>query len=168
MKLRFFKNRLFANSPVVKTGGGLFATVEELIEQKQYVAYLKNFHQKLAASNQAGDVKSAFKGRGIELEEIRAYNFGDDVRDIDWRVTARRQTPYTRLYAEEKDREIYVLLDLSPQMVFGTRKELKSVSAAKISALLGWLSMENRDRFGLAVFDGAKTDFYKPVTTGPP
>ena len=70
MKLRFFKNRLFANSPVVKTGGGLFATVEELIEQKQYVAYLKNFHQKLAASNQAGDVKSAFKGRGIELEEI--------------------------------------------------------------------------------------------------
>lgn len=162
MKLRFFKNRLFANSPVVKTGGGLFATVEELIEQKQYVAYLKNFHQKLAASNQAGDVKSAFKGRGIELEEIRAYNFGDDVRDIDWRVTARRQTPYTRLYAEEKDREIYVLLDLSPQMVFGTRKELKSVSAAKISALLGWLSMENRDRFGLAVFDGVKTDFYKP------
>ncbi len=161
MKLRFLKHRLFAAAPEVKTGGGLFVTVEELLEQKRNVAYLKNFHQKLASSNMAGDVKSAFKGRGIELEEIRPYNFGDDIRDIDWRVTARKQQPYTRLYAEEKDREIYVLLDMSPRMAFGTRRELKSVAAAKIGALLGWMSLENKDRFGLGIYDGQKTSFFK-------
>lgn len=74
------------------------------------------------------------------MEEIREYTFGDDVRDIDWRVTARKKSPYTKVYAEEKDREIYVLLDLSPSMVFGTRKELKSVTASKAAALIGWMA----------------------------
>ena len=110
----------------------------------------------------AGDVKSAFKGRGMELEEIRSYAYGDDVRDIDWRVTARKEQPFTKLYAEERDREIYVLLDLSPQMVFGTRHELKSVAAAKIAALLGWMSLENKDRFGCVVYDGQENLFFKP------
>lgn len=162
MKLKLIKNKLFAKTPAIKSGGGLFVTLEELIEQKQYIAYLRNSHQKLAASNQVGDVKSAFKGRGVELEELRAYTFGDDTRDIDWRVTARKLTPFTRLYAEEKDREIYVLLDLSPTMVFGTKKELKSVAAAKIAALIGWLCLENKDRFGIMIFDGYQTYFYKP------
>lgn len=143
-------------------GSGLFVSLEELIEQKQYVAYLKALTNKLLASNQAGDVKSAFKGRGIELEEIRGYTFGDDVRDIDWRVTARKQTPYTRLYAEEKDREIYVLLDLSSYMAFGTRKELKSVAAAKIAGLLAWLAVDNKDRFGALIYDGKEYYRYKP------
>lgn len=162
MKLSVIKNKLFKKTPAVKSGGGLFVTLEELAEQKQYAAYLKKFNQKLAVSNQAGDVKSAFKGRGIELEELRAYAFGDDTRDIDWRVTARKQVPFTRLYAEEKDREIYVLLDLSPSMVFGTRGELKSVAAAKITALLGWLCLENKDRFGVMIFDGYQNLFFKP------
>ena len=155
------KNKLFKKTHPDKSGGGLYATIEELLEQKQYIAYLKNFHRKLSVSRQAGDVKSAFKGRGIELEELRAYTYGDDVRDIDWRVTARKLSPFTRLYAEEKDREIYVLLDLSAGMVFGTRKELKSVSAAKISALIGWLCLENKDRFGAYVFDGAQNSFFR-------
>ncbi len=155
------KNKLFKKPRADKSGHGLYATIEELLEQKQYIAYLKNFHRKLSVSRQAGDVKSAFKGRGIELEELRAYNYGDDVRDIDWRVTARKLSPFTRLYAEEKDREIYVLLDLSAGMVFGTRKELKSVSAAKVSALIGWLCLENKDRFGAYVFDGTQNSFFK-------
>ena len=141
---------------------GLFVTLDELIEQRRYVAYLKALTARLAVSNQAGDVKSAFKGRGIELEEVRSYTFGDDIRDIDWRVTARKDTPYTKLYAEEKDREIYVLLDLSPYMVFGTRKELKSVAAAKIAGLLGWLALGNKDRFGCIIFDGRNNYVFKP------
>lgn len=141
---------------------GLFVTLDELIEQRQYVAYLKALTSRLAVSNQAGDVKSAFKGRGIELEEIRSYTFGDDIRDIDWRVTARKDTPFTKLYAEEKDREIYVLLDLSPYMVFGTRKELKSVAAAKVASLLGWLALGNKDRFGCIIFDGQNNYVFKP------
>ena len=143
-------------------GNGLFASLDELIEQRQYVAYLRQLGQSKTFSSMAGDVKSAFKGRGMELEEIRSYTYGDDVRDIDWRVTARKEQPFTKLYAEERDREIYALLDLSPQMVFGTRHELKSVAAAKISALLGWMSLENKDRFGCLVFDGAESLFFKP------
>lgn len=141
---------------------GLFVTLEELIEQKKYVAYLRLLTSKFATSNQAGDVKSAFKGRGIELEEIRSYTFGDDIRDIDWRVTARKDTPFTKLYAEEKDREIYVVLDLSSYMVFGTRNELKSVAASKIAALLGWLALENKDRFGCIIYDGKNNYVFKP------
>lgn len=159
-----FKNitRFFSHVAPELGGNGLFASLEELIEQRQYVAYLRQLSQVKTCSMMAGDVKSAFKGRGMELEEIRSYAYGDDVRDIDWRVTARKEQPFTKLYAEERDREIYVLLDLSPQMVFGTRHELKSVAAAKIAALLGWMSLENKDRFGCVVYDGQENLFFKP------
>ena len=79
-------------------GNGLFASLDELIEQRQYVAYLRQLGQSKTFSSMAGDVKSAFKGRGMELEEIRSYTYGDDVRDIDWRVTARKEQPFTKLY----------------------------------------------------------------------
>lgn len=140
---------------------GLTVTISELIAQQQYLPYLSRRHNFLT-SNQAGDVKSAFKGRGIELEEVRAYNFGDDIRDIDWRVTARKSEPFTKVYAEEKDRIITVVLDLSASMIFGTRHELKSVTAAKIAALLGWLAVQNKDRFGLVIFDGKNVNYFKP------
>lgn len=148
--------------PAENGGNGLFASLDELIEQRQYVAYLRQLSQVKTLSNMAGDVKSAFKGRGMELEEIRSYAYGDDVRDIDWRVTARKEQPFTKLYAEERDREIYVLLDMSPHMVFGTRHELKSVAAAKIAALLGWMSLDNKDRFGCLVYDGRENLLFKP------
>lgn len=144
-----------------ENAGGLYASLEELMEQRKNLAYLRQ-SGKMQPSDRAGEVKSAFKGRGIEMEEIRAYSFGDDVRDIDWRVTARKKSPYTKIYAEEKDREIYVLLDLSPSMIFGTRKELKSVTASKAAALIGWLAQENKDRFGAALYDGKETWTFKP------
>ncbi len=141
-------------------GNGLSVSLQELMEERKD---LNRLHQKtkLVPSDMAGEVRSAFKGRGIEMEEIREYTFGDDVRDIDWRVTARKKTPYTKVYAEEKDREIYVLLDLSPSMVFGTQKELKSVTASKIAALIGWMAQENGDRFGAVIYDGEKLNTFK-------
>lgn len=145
-----------------ESGHGLFVTLEELVGMRRYAVYLRGLRRRKTFSRQAGEVKSAFKGRGMELEEIRGYTFGDDVRDIDWRVTARKDIPYTKLYAEEKDREIYIWLDLSAQMLFGTRKELKSVTAAKLAALLGWESLENKDRFGCVVFDGINSWLFKP------
>ena len=139
---------------------GLCVTTEDLIVQQKYVPYLSLKPNKLT-SNRAGDVKSAFKGRGMEFEEVRAYNLSDDIRDIDWRVTARKDEPYTKVFNEEKDREIIVLLDLSASMVFGTKNELKSVTACKIAALIGWLAVRNKDRFGLLLFDGAEAAYYK-------
>lgn len=145
-----------------KQGNGLFVSLEELLDMRNYTAYMRNGVRDKTLSCQSGDIKSAFKGRGIEFEEIREYIFGDDVRDIDWRVTARKEHPYTKIYTEEKDYEIYVWLDLSASMLFGSKNELKSVLAAKITALLGWLALENKDRFGCVVFDGAESFWFKP------
>ena len=143
---------------------GLYASLDDLFEQKKYLPYIKQRHNNVT-SDQAGDIRSAFKGRGMELEEVRAYGFGDDVRDIDWRVTARLGDTYTKVFSEEKDREVYVILDLSPYMLFGTKKELKSVSASKIASLLGWQSLANKDRFGLILYDGEKTRIFKPQSS---
>lgn len=159
------KSRLFQKPVLVKTGNGIFVTFDELMEQRKFVDYLKRYSISTSNSTKTGDIKSAFKGRGIELEEVRAYEFGDDIRDIDWKVTARKLSPYTRLYVEERDREVYVFLDLSSSMVFGTKKELKSVAAAKLAALLGWLSLENKDRFGVIIFDGRDTLVFKPQSS---
>nr|DAT27686.1 MAG TPA: hypothetical protein [Caudoviricetes sp.] len=141
---------------------GLFVRVEDLAAMRRYVPYMREANRRKSFSRQAGDVKSVFKGRGMELEEVRAYAFGDDVRDIDWRVTARKDTPYTKLFAEEKDHEIYVWLDLSTPMAFGTKRELKSVTAAKITALIGWMALEHKDRFGCIIYDGEKSWLFKP------
>jgi uncharacterized protein (DUF58 family) len=109
-----------------------------------------------------GAYHSVFKGRGIEFDEVREYTFEDDVRDIDWRVTARKEKPYTKLYTEERDREIFVWLDLSAFMLFGSSMELKSVTASKIAALIGWIALNNKDRFGCVIFDGKKSWVFKP------
>ena len=153
----FFKKEKTVSQPL----NGLYAPLDELIEQKKYLPYLKRRNNTFT-SEQAGDIRSAFKGRGMEFEEVRLYGFGDDVRDIDWRVTARLGNTYTKVFSEEKDREVYVVLDLSPYMVFGTKKELKSVSASKLTALLGWESVANKDRFGLLLYDGKDTRLFKP------
>jgi len=140
---------------------GLSVTFEELLEEQKYLPYLSLKNNRYT-SRHAGNVKSAFKGRGMEFEEVRMYTYGDDARDIDWRVTARKRAPYTKVFSEEKDREITVLLDLSASMVFGTRKELKSVTACKIAALIGWLTLKNQDRFGILIFDGKNMRYFKP------
>ena len=144
-----------------KKSNGLYAGIDDLIEQKKYLPYIKRRHNNIT-SDQVGNIRSAFKGRGMEFDEVRTYGFGDDVRDIDWRVTARKNETYTKVFSEEKDREVYVVLDLSPYMLFGTKKELKSVSAAKLAALLGWQSVINKDRFGLILYNGKDTKVFKP------
>lgn len=140
---------------------GLAVTTEDLIAEQKYLPYL-SLKGNYVTSMNAGNVKSAFKGRGLEFEEVRAYMFGDDVRDIDWRVTARKLAPYTKVFSEEKDREITILLDLSATMVFGTRRELKSVTACRVAALLGWLTLHNKDRFGILIYDGKHKLYVKP------
>ena len=146
------------------SGNGLFVGLNELMNMRKYATFLQQGRRKKTYSSQVGDVKSAFKGRGIEMDEIREYQFGDDVRDIDWRVTARKEKPYTKLYTEERDREIFVWLDLSSFMLFGSKIELKSVTASKIAALIGWIALNNKDRFGCVIFDGEKSWVFKPKT----
>lgn len=165
MNFNSFAKKIFKTDVPVDRGNGLFVTVDELIEQRRYAYEWQLNRLNRYTSQIAGDVKSIFKGRGMEFEEIRAYTFGDDVRDIDWRVTARKQLPYTKLYAEEKDREVYVVLDLSETMLFGTKKELKSVTASKIAASIGWQCLKNKDRFGCIINDGGNPTLFKAQNT---
>ena len=161
-KLKKIASKFITPKTADVSGNGLFVELDELMNMRKYATYLQQGKKKETYSNQIGDVKSAFKGRGIEMDEIREYQFGDDVRDIDWRVTARKEKPYTKLYTEERDREIFAWLDLSSFMLFGSNMELKSVTASKVAALIGWIALSNKDRFGCVIFDGEKSWIFKP------
>ena len=99
-------------------------------------------------SAQAGGYLSVYHGRGMEFDEVRAYQAGDDARTIDWRVTARRGHPHTKLFREERERPVMFLVDLHPGMYFGSRVQFKSVLAGRLSALLGWAAVRAGDRVG--------------------
>ena len=92
--------------------------------------------QRNMAAHQAGGYRSAFRGRGIDFEEVRVYQPGDDIRIMDWRVTARTGEPHTKVYREERERPVLFLVDQGASMMFGTQVAFKSVIAARIAALL--------------------------------
>ncbi len=99
---------------------------------------------------------SASKGRGMEFAEVRNYLPGDDVRSIDWRITARTGKPHTKLFREERDRAVYILLDLDPAMYFGSRGQLKARLATLIAASASWHALANGDKVGGMVLVGSQ------------
>jgi len=110
------------------------------------------FKPGLIRSPMAGGYRSAFKGRGMEFSESRPYQAGDDVRAIDWRVTARTGKTHTKLFEEERERPVFCLVDYRQPMFFATQGCLKSVLAAKLAALLGWSAHFSGDRIGGLIF----------------
>lgn len=101
---------------------------------------------------------SHIRGRGLDFEELRGYMPGDDVRSIDWRVTARMQKPYLRVYSEERDRPTMLVIDQRINMFFGSRRSMKSVVAAEIAALAAWRVFHQGDRVGAFVFNDTTTE----------
>ena len=99
-----------------------------------------------------GPYLTKLKGRGMEFAEARPYQPGDDVRHIDWRVTARTMRTHTKLYREERERPVMLVLDQCRQMFFGSRKRLKSVQASRIAALMGWRALLRGDKVGGILF----------------
>jgi uncharacterized protein (DUF58 family) len=102
----------------------------------------------------AGSHASRLRGRGLSFEELRRYFPGDDVRTIDWHVTARTRKPHVRVYSEERDRPLLLIVDQRPTMFFGSRRAMKSVAAAEAAALAAWKALGAGDRVGGIVFDG--------------
>jgi uncharacterized protein (DUF58 family) len=100
----------------------------------------------------AGTWNSAFKGRGIEFEEVRPYQVGDDVRTIDWNVTARSDQPYVKLFREERELAVMLLVDLSGSQNFGTNEQTKRELVAELGATLAMSAIKNNDRVGLTLF----------------
>ena len=111
----------------------------------------------------AGGHLSAFRGRGMEYHESRPYQPGDDIRAIDWRVTARSGTTHTKIYREERERPVLLWVDLSQSMFFGTRNCFKSVLAAKLAALLAWSCVQHGDRVGYLVFSEQQHSEFRPA-----
>ena len=111
----------------------------------------------------AGGHLSAFRGRGMEYHESRPYQPGDDIRVIDWRVTARSGRTHTKVYREERERPVLLWLDLSQPMFFGTRNCFKAVLAAKVASLLAWSSVQHGDRVGYLVFSEAQHTEFRPA-----
>ncbi len=113
-------------------------------------------------SRQSGDYQSPFRGRGMEFDESRLYQPGDDIRNIDWRVTARTGKTHTKLFREERERPVFVWLDLRRAMHFATRGRYKSVLAAELSALVAWSALQNGDRVGGVIFSDKEHHELKP------
>ena len=111
----------------------------------------------------SGAYRSVFRGRGMDFEEVRAYQPGDDIRRMDWRVTARSNRPHTKLFREERERPVLLCVDSGASMRFGTRVAFKSVQAARLAALLGWAALENQDRIGTLIFSGADSWESRPA-----
>jgi len=104
-------------------------------------------------SSAGGPYLSAFKGRGMEFDEVRPYEPGDDIRTLDWKVTARTGTPHTKLFREERERPVVLCLDLRRPMFFATRGAFKAVAGAYLATLLGWNANRGGDRVGAVLFD---------------
>ncbi|MCG8611928.1 MAG: DUF58 domain-containing protein, partial [Pseudomonadales bacterium] len=144
----------FATDNFVKSSveGRVYSSLEDLIRLRFTAAALQLPSAKRGLRQQSGPNQSRFRGRGMEFAEVRAYQPGDDIRSIDWRVTARRQKPHTKLYHEERERPVTLLCDQSLSQFFGSRHCFKSVLAAEIAATLSWLTINKGDRVGGLVF----------------
>ena len=110
----------------------------------------------------AGEYHSAFKGRGMTFSEVREYQYGDDVRDIDWNVTARHNRPYIKVYEEEREMTVMLLIDVSGSRMFGAQGVQKREMIAEIAATLAFSAIQNNDKVGLMFFTDKIEKFIPP------
>jgi uncharacterized protein (DUF58 family) len=143
---------------------GVNLGIKELIHYQGKTALLNLSPRKTVQAKLAGAYLAKTKGRGMEFDEARHYQAGDDIRAIDWRVTARTGKTHTKLYREEKERPVFVLTDLSSSMQFGTQFLFKSVQAAHLSALIAWSARKRGDRIGGLIFNQHQHIECKPFT----
>ena len=110
----------------------------------------------------AGQYHSAFKGRGMVFSEVREYQYGDDVRDIDWNVTARMSKPYIKVFEEEREMTVMLLVDVSSSLDFGTVKQMKKEMETEIAATLAFSAIQNNDKIGVIFFSDRIEKFIPP------
>ena len=131
---------------------GVRVQLNDLIQARHAIGLLGGNRRTWSHALLAGGERSPFKGRGIDFEESRRYQPGDDVRLMDWRVTARTNEPHVKVFREERERPVFMVVDDRQAMHFGTKLAFKSVVAAQAAALLGWASHARGDRVGGIVF----------------
>ncbi|STX30166.1 Uncharacterized conserved protein (some members contain a von Willebrand factor type A (vWA) domain) [Legionella beliardensis] len=139
---------------------GLITELNELIALRRLV------NRKRAPINgraaRAGSHLSRIRGRGMDFAEVRNYQAGDEIRHMEWRVTARTGRPHIKVYQEERERPVILLVDFNPSMFFGTRHAFKSVVAARLAALIAWAAINQEDRIGALLFSPKEHSEFMP------
>jgi len=141
---------------------GIELTIEELIRYQSKSALINLAASKSLRGKMSGNYLARSKGRGMEFDEVRHYQNGDDIRAIDWRVTARTGKTHTKLFREEVERPVLIATDLSPNMLFGSQLLFKSVQAAHVASLVAWHAKSRGDRIGGVVFNQHNHNELKP------
>src|SRR5689334_19662254 len=141
---------------------GVYVDLEELIALEQRGRRVSFLPKQPVHSLLSGRFASRMRGRGLNFEEIRDYRSGDDVRSIDWKVTARLQKPHIRVFNEERDRQTVLVVDQRLPMFFGSQRSLKSVTAAEAAAISAWRVLGAGDRIGAIVFDDHGMTEFRP------
>ncbi|MDH0099302.1 DUF58 domain-containing protein, partial [Pseudomonas sp. GD04158] len=141
---------------------GIHIDLAELIEMRHRVHEVPLFSTPARRSPLIGLHHSKLRGRGVDFDQVRVYQPGDDVRTIDWRVTARTQEPHTKLFHEERERPIFIIAEQSQRLFFGSGQCFKSVLAARAAALIGWAALGHNDRIGGLVFADNEHHEVKP------
>jgi uncharacterized protein (DUF58 family) len=131
-------------------------SLDELIALRLRVARAPRLHPVVARASRSGGHHSRLRGRGMDYVESRAYQAGDDMRQIDWRLTARSGRMHTKLFQEERERSLWLLVDCNPGMYFGTRERFKSVQAARAAALAAWCATHAGERVGVLAIGGSR------------
>jgi len=144
------------------SGDGIHLTAAELIALRPRCHSLRLPMRQAAASALAGAYRSRFRGRGVDFLESRNYQPGDDIRNMDWRVTARTGRAHTKVFQEERERPVLVVIDASPSLYFGTRRRLKSVAAGQMAAAIAWSAVRRGDRIGGFFFAPGKHRELRP------
>ena len=139
--------------------------LDDLLELRHQAHTLGVASHHLVNSAFAGVYASVFRGQGLNFEEVREYREGDDIRNMDWKVTARTDEPHLKVYREERERSVILCVDNGPHMYFGTRQTFKSTQAARAAALLGWAANHQGDRVGGILFGNPDTgaQHYRPT-----
>ncbi|TVQ87735.1 MAG: DUF58 domain-containing protein [Chromatiaceae bacterium] len=130
----------------------LYPRLDDLLELRHQAHTLGVPSHHLVNSTFAGLYASVFRGAGVNFEEVREYREGDDIRYMDWKVTARINEPHLKVFREERERSVVLCVDRGPHMAFGTRGTFKSVQAARAAALIGWAASRLNDRVGGMAF----------------
>ncbi len=142
---------------------GIIPDLKTLVELRHYGKGIKFPPRRRVSGNLAGGYLSNIRGRGIDFDEVRQYNPGDDIRNMDWRVTARMNKPHTKIFKEERERPVFFAIDNSQSMQFGTKRVFKSVAAAEAATLLAWAASSNKDRIGGLIFSEDNHIEFKPT-----
>lgn len=134
----------------------IYVDVKQLSRLQKHASTIPFLGTRLSRSPMSGRYQSHFRGRGLSFEELRHYQKGDDIRQLDWKVTQRTGRPHVRSYTEEKDRQVILCIDQRSAMFFSSCHSMKSVVAAEIAALMGWIVLNQNDRVGFSIAGNQK------------